>query len=67
MNTFLAVCWGASYLAMLANFIVWGWRWSEELQNAQATFFWGCMALVFAVTGDGIARSFRNNPNSNQT
>jgi hypothetical protein len=36
MNIFFAVCWGASYLSMLANFIIWGWRWSEDIGSAQA-------------------------------
>jgi hypothetical protein len=46
MNIFFAVCWGASYLAMLANFIIWGYRWSVDIGNDKATFFWGLLTAV---------------------
>jgi hypothetical protein len=61
MNIFFAVCWGASYLAMLVNFVLWGWRWSAEIGNDKATFFWGVMTAVFLVIGVAILRSIKDN------
>jgi hypothetical protein len=61
MNIFFAVCWGASYLAMLTNFVLWGWRWSSDIGNDKATFFWGFMTAVFLVIGLYLVRSIRDN------
>jgi hypothetical protein len=61
MNIFFAVCWGASYLSMLANFIIWGWRWSEEIGSAQAMAFWLLLTAVFGGIGLYLVRSIKDN------
>jgi hypothetical protein len=59
MNIFFGVCWGASYLAMLANFVLWGYRWSADIGNAKATFFWGLMVVAFLSLGIYIVRQMK--------
>jgi hypothetical protein len=61
MNIFFAVCWGASYLAMLANFVIWGYRWSVDIGNDKATFFWGLLTAVFLGIGLYIVGKFKDN------
>jgi hypothetical protein len=36
---------------MLANFIIWGYRWSVDIGNDKATFFWGLLTAVFLGIG----------------
>jgi hypothetical protein len=66
MNIFFAVCWGASYLAMLANFVIWGYRWSVDIGNDKATFFWGLLVVAFLAFGLYVLRSMKDNISESQ-
>ena len=52
MNAFYTVAWFFSYFAVFCSFIVWGWRWCEQIATAQAACVW--FALSCGLGGLGV-------------
>ena len=61
MNIFLGMCWFLSYTMTFISFVLWAWRWSDEIATAQATFFWFVLTVILGLIGGYITLSISDN------
>ncbi len=60
MNAFFYFCWSLSYIFAFVSFVVHAWRWSAEVQTAQAMAFWLLLTAVLGVIGLVVVRNNRD-------